>query len=426
MAIKSTLGMVWRNRRHFKMQIFGVMVLFTVMIFIINLITIKTGYEKKLADYMSTNVRYTDSVQMSLSGVRGSVSKIYIDKSRTQCFILLNFSNTDTITAIANNYQMFVTNVDNNGAHSSTPKEQLTGEIYMFGTTGIVGLYLKSDIPFENSLKEIVLRSYSKVTSNTRPYYKRTSTDAEYDQCHLYFNPGGSGSTTIEFLEKHIDGTEFDLTEIYRQVNSVNKEIEIRKNILQFYSDLHASMSKIDEYRRRLVNYNVDIPELPTYIKGDYFDTVTIFNSAGEQVGTYEKYYPATIVPGGTEYDWYMGSILKGYFKLVPNTKSMNIPDYNLYLRDDRSKRAVPDVIVKEWRYVDGAEIVLDDKLLSAYGKQVADDIKLYEKELEKYLELKTIYQTSYLPSLLNLEYDSATTIVSYTVRKDENAVLVY
>ena len=363
---------------------------------------------------------------MSLSGIKGTVDRIYVDNSRTQCFVLLSFKGTSSLTTTAGSYQVFITNVDNNGTSIGTPEENLKGEIYMFGSTGIVGLYLKSDIPFENSLKEIVLRSYSKFTSNTQPYYRKTSTDAQYDQCHLYFNPGGSNSKTIDFLEKHIDGTEFDLTEIYRQVNSVTDEIKIRQNILQCYKDIQASTDKIVEYRNRLIkNHNIDVPDFPTYIEGDYFDTVTIFNASGEQVGTYEKFFPASVVPGGTEYDWYMGSILKGYFKLVPNTKNMTIPEYSIYLNEDKGKRAKPKIKYDEWHYADGTEVMLEGSL-SPYGQQVVSDIRLYEEELVNYLSLKTKYQTEYLPSLLTLEHNSANTVVSYTVRNDEYAVIIY
>lgn len=426
MAIKNTLSMIWRNRRHFKMQIFGAMVLFTVLVFVINLITINVNYKNKLSAYMQSNVQYTNSFQMSLSGVKGTVDKIYIDSTRTQCFLLMSLRSTGSLTTTAGNYQMFLTNVDNNGASTGTPDENIRGEIYMFGSTGIVGLYLKSDVPFENSLKELVFRSYAKFTSNTLPYYRKSATDAQYDQCHIYFNPGGSNAKSIDFLEKHVDGTQFDLTEIYRQVNSVSKEITIRNNILQCYKDMNTAMSRIGEYHKRLTNdYNVSVPDLPKYIANDYFDMVSIFNSAGEQVGTYEKFYPATIVPGGTDYDWYMGSILKGYYKLVPNTKKKTELEYINSLADDKFSRTKPDVKIKEWFFQDGTEVQLEGNL-TPYGQEVANNIQLYQDQLTSYLELKTKYQTKYLPELLELEYNSANTIVSYTVRNDENTVLVY
>lgn len=426
MAIKDNLAMVWRNRRHFKMQIFGVMVLFTVTVFVINLITINVNYKKKLAAYMLSNVQYTSAFQMSLSGVRGSVDKIYIDSTKTQCFVLMSLRNTNSLTTTANSYQVLLTNVNNDGASIGKPEENIRGEIYMFGSTGIVGLYFKSDIPFENELKEIVLRSYSKFTSNTQPYYKKSSTDAQYDQCHIYFNPGGNNSKSIAFLENHVDGTEFDLTEIYRQVNSVNEEIKIRGQILQCYTDMRAAMRKIGEYGKRLANdYNIDIPELPKYIANDKFDTIKLYDSTGAEAGSYDKFVPATIVPGGTDYDWYVGSVLKGYYNLVPNTKKKTEPEYINSLLDDKNTRAKPDIKTDEWHYTDGSEVILEGNL-TPYGREVANNIKLYQDQLAEYLKLKTSYQTEYLPDLLNLEYNSANTVVSYSVRNDENTVVLY
>ena len=426
MAIKDNLAMIWRNRRHFKLQIFGVMVLFTVMVFVINLITINVNYKKKLSAYMLANVQYTNSFQMCLSGVKGNVDKIYIDSSKTQCFILMSLTNTNSVTTSADKYQMLLTNVDNNGTSIGKPKENIRGEIYMFGATGIVGLYFKSDTPFENSMKEVVLRSGTKFTSRTQPYYKKSASDAQYDQCHIYFNPGGNNAKTIAFLESHVDGTEFDLTEIYRQVNSVTEEIKIRENILQCYKDMQTSMRKVVEYRSRLTNdYNVKVADLPKYINGDTFTTISLYDSTGAETGTYTKFVPATIVPGGTDYDWYVGSIFKGYYNLVPNTKKKTAPQYLDALVDDRNSRSVPDVKTKEWFYNDGTEVLLDGNL-TPYGREVVNSIKLYEDELKTYLKLKTDYQTSHLTDLLKLEHNSANTVVSYSVRNDENAVVLY
>lgn len=428
MAIKTTLVTIWKNRRHFKLQIFGITVLTVVCIFIANLVSIKISYDKKLNNYLSSTSKYTSSFQMSLSGVKGTVDNVYVDNSKTQCFILAKLANTASLTMVANNYQMFVSNVNYDGSNAGTPEENFTGEIYMFGSTGIVGLYIKSDVPFENTMKQLTLRSYTKYTANTSPYFRTTATDAQYDQCHIFFNPGATDTKTIDFLENHVAGTDFDLSGVYRQVNSVNKETEIRNNILQYYDDLIAVMNKIMEYQNRLENaYNVDIPELPKYIKGDYFDDVAIYDAEGVQIGSYRKYIPATIVPGGTEYDWYNGNIMEGYFKLVPNTKKMTVRDYIYALNTDKSTRRIPDMYTEEWYYKDGTQVRLKtDSTTTSLELEVIENIKLYENQLDKYIELKKTYQTEYLTDLLLLESDSATVGQVYSVRKDENAILKY
>lgn len=66
---------LWQNRRHFKLQIFGVTVLLVVTIFLINLLTIKTAYDKNVNNYMSSTVQYTSSFTMSLSGTTGTIEK---------------------------------------------------------------------------------------------------------------------------------------------------------------------------------------------------------------------------------------------------------------------------------------------------------------------------------------------------------------
>lgn len=428
MAIKSTITTLWRNRRHFKLQIFGIMVLFTVSVFIINLITIKVGYDSKLAAYTASTAKYTSKFQMSLSGVRGTIDKIYVDSSKTQCFILASFESTSSITVMANDYQMLLTNVNNSGKSTGEPKEKLSGEIYMFGSSGIVGMYIKSDKPFDNTLRHLVLRSYKKYTANTSPYYKTISSDAKYDQCHIYFNPGATGTKSIDFLEKHVAGTTFDLTEIYRQVSTVTDEIKQRDEILAFYDDLMTTMNKIVEYQKRLSDsYNVEIPELPDCIKGDYFDNIVVYDAEGVETGSYKKYVPATIVPGGTEYDWYNGSVLTGYFKLVPNIKNMTIRDYVYALRTDKDSREAPDVKIKVWYYKDGNEVrMVTDSTTTSLEKEVINNINNYQELLKNYLKLKTQYQTDYLPALLLLENDSGSVGQTYSVRNDAEAILVY
>ena len=184
----------------------------------------------------------------------------------------------------------------------------------------------------------------------------------------------------------------------------------------------------IFEYQKRLSDsYNVEIPELPDCIKGDYFDNIVVYDAEGVETGSYKKYVPATIVPGGTEYDWYNGSVLTGYFKLVPNTKNMTIRDYVYALRTDKDSREAPDVKIKVWYYKDGNEVrMVTDSTTTSLEKEVINNINNYQELLKNYLKLKTQYQTDYLPALLLLENDSGSVGQTYSVRNDAEAILVY
>lgn len=424
-----SLKTIWKNKRHFKLQIFGVAVCLTVSIFLLNFLSIIIVHNKKVKDFLATNVKYTTTFQTSLTGVKGVVRNIYIDSSRTQCFLFLEFGKTENITMNASSYQMIMTNVDADGQRTGVPEEKITGQIYMFGSTGIVGLYLKSDIPFESNLKQLTLRSYAKFADGTKPYFATSKSDYTYDQCHLFFNPGGSNAKSINFLESHQDGMAFDLPTIYKEVRAVSDEKTARDNILQFYKDLHVTMNELSEYKGRLSkNYNIAVPELPLYIKGDYFKDIDITDAEGNVTGTYERYMPATVFPGGTEFDWYNGNIKFGYYNLVPNTKDMSARDFIYNLDNERVKSPrMSDVLPKQWFFNDGTEFIIrTDKTTTTYEKNIISDIELYTETLTKYMDLKKKYQVEYLPALIILEMDSSSVGQAYTSRDDEKAIILY
>lgn len=428
MTIKNYFTAVWTNRRHFKMQIFGVMVFITVFIFVVNFISISISYNKKVDNFLATTVQHTSSFQMSLSGVKGSVEQIYIDSTKTKCFILLKFKDMSLMTLTAGKYQMFLTNCDGSGREKGTPKEQITGEIYMLGTGGLVGLYFRSDIPFENQMKSLVLRSYTNLSKNTTPYYKRTASDGQYDQCHIFFNPGGTKSTNIGFLEYHQDGTSFDITQIYRQVYSVVKEEEIRSQIDGIYSAMQGDMSQILEYRKRFSDiYNIQLPDFSQYMKGDNFEDIEIYDSNGNVTGTYKKFVPATIVPGGVDFDWYNGSILTSYYGLVSDRKNKSIREYLSGLSNDADRRSLGKVIPEAWYYTDGTEIDTGDSVKRTSAETSAyNAIQDYEALVKDYMEKKKEYQTKVLVSLLSLERDSDFSEYICTVRNDADTLIVY
>lgn len=418
---------IWKNRRHFKMQIFGAAVMLVVLVFLINLLSIKISYDNGVEEYMSATVKYTSDFQMSLSGVKGTVDNIFVDSSKTQCFVLATLNGASKLTMDANQYQMFLTNTTNDGIANGVPKEQLVGEIYMFGTSGRVGFYFKSDVPFANKMKKITLRSYKKYTANTSPYFVSTPSDAEYDQCHIFFNPGGSSAQTIDFLENHVTGTDFNMSEIYRQINTVNEYEKVRAELVKCQDDMIALYGQMSEYQYRLKNsYNLALPESPDWIKGDSFETVELKNDAGEVVGSYKRFLPATILPGGTNYDWYLGTVSDGYYHLVPDANNMTAREYLLKLSAEKIANRVKDVEFETWYYFDGTEVELAETYRTDYETEMLQTMKGYETLFNNYLELKKSYQTDYLPSLIELEMESETIGKAYTVRRDANTLLLY
>lgn len=416
---------LWKNRRHFKMQIFGITVSLIMMAFLINLLSIKISYNNKIDTLLSTNVRYTETFSTSLSGATGVIDNIFVDSSKTRCFILATMSNTSLLAMDASKYQVFLTNAKADGSIDKKPVEQITGEIYMFGTSGRVGLYFKSDVPFTNALKKVTLRSYKQYAQQTTPYFVSIASDAQYDQCHFYFNPGGASAQTIAFLETHIEGSDFDLSEMYRQITTTSAYEEVRKQLSECQNDMVTLYGKMAEYRERLTNtYNLSIPENPAWIKGDKFEDVVQTDENGNVISYYRKFVPNVIFPGGTDYDWYLGSVDEGYYHLISDSNGLSLRDYLLKLASKSGDIEKADF--DTWYYTDGTPVVFTEKYVTNFELEMKSTIEEYKALFDEYKTLKQKLQTQYLPKLLELEFESETMGQSYTVHRGESALVLY
>ena len=423
----SVLKTLWRNRRHFKLQIFGVVFFIVIGVFLANLFSMKIVYDNGVRQYMTSTVKFTSSFQMSLSGVKGTVDNVFVDKARKQCFILATLNEADMLTMDASQYQMFVTNTTQDGIIVGKPREQLTGEIYMFGTTGRIGLYFMSATPFDNQIKKVTLRSYKKYTANTSPHFVTTQTDAKYYQCHIYFNPGGTSAQSIEFLEKHVPGTDFKMSEIYRQINTVNEYEQVRKDLETCQSNMISVINRIAEYKNRLtVNYGLSLPEYPEWIKGDKFDPVEVKDEAGNVKSTYYKFVPSFILPGGTDFDWRQGTVNEGYYHLVPDKGEMSMRDYLLKLGADKKERKVDNAKFDVWYYSDGTEVEFVESYATKYEQEMQKTMEEYQQLFNDYLSFKTKYQVELLPMFIEMELASETIGQAYTVRRGTEAVVLY
>ena len=421
------LKTLWRNRRHFKLQIFGVVFFIVVGVFLANLFSMKIVYDNGVQQYMTSTVMFTTNFQMSLSGVKGTVNNIFVDKSKKQCFILATLDEAAMLTMDASQYQMFVTNTTEDGVSTGKPREQLTGEIYMFGTTGHIGLYFSSPMPFDNRMKKVTLRSYKKYTANTSPHFVTTQTDAKYDQCHIYFNPGGTSAKSIEFLEKHTPGTDFKMSEIYRQISTVNDYKEVRDELETCQRDMISIINRIAEYKNRLTtNYGLALPEYPEWIKGDKFDPVEVKDEAGNVKSTYYKFVPNFILPGGTDFDWRSGTVNEGYYHLVPDKGEMSMRDYLLKLSADKKARKVDNAKFDVWYYSDGTEVEFVESYATKYEQEMKKTTEEYQQLFNDYLSLKTKYQVELLPSFIEMELESETVGQAYTVRRGNDVVVLY
>lgn len=103
--------------KHHKFEWFGVGVIFLVIVMLFITVSAFVVKSKQDKDTMANRVIYTQKFSTSLSGISGTVEKIYRSDDNTKAFILLHWADGSSINLSINskNYQMFLTGANNSG-----------------------------------------------------------------------------------------------------------------------------------------------------------------------------------------------------------------------------------------------------------------------------------------------------------------------
>lgn len=405
---------------HYALERFGVsfISLSTCMIILLISIAIKVNNDNKQT--LSEQVMYTTSVETSLTGQTGQVEGIYHNTDRTKCFILVKFEDMASLSVNAEYYQMFVT-----GFTLSQQQEDLKkrpyGCIYIFGSTGYMGIYITSSGGFEEQIMGVTVRCNKTIVNTTVSNASETYMDtsfASYDQFRIYFNPGGSATTTATSLDKD----RFDIFELYEELVTKPAEQELRKLLTEDLENMYTTQKAMKEYEERLVRNNVGSYTVPEQIDGDVVEV--------DENGVYH-YTTDYILPNGVDFDWYNGSIHDGYLDALSGGLS-----YTEYLKKLTETETTPDLEENKfstdivWYMTDGStfngEEYMETELDDASYKELTNSIGLLTSAWETFYELKMQYQCTDLVALLMLEKEAREAQNHYTINTSENVLQTY
>lgn len=403
--------------KHFRMERFSMMFVTLSSLMLVVLISALFLANKQAAYDISEKSLYTSEFTMSKTGVGGKVEGVYTNKERTKAFIVLKFNDASQVSTNANNYQAFLT-----GADVQRNKVELkgapSGSIYTFGSTGYIGVYLVNKSKFEQQILDLTIRSNAEIV----PTLEKIDTDEElgdasfdkYDQFRINFNPSGNDAKVLKLLDSKEAPSAVDL---YNDTVVETNEAEIRTNLDKELKDMKTQLAAMDEYKHRVEQYGVVVPNLNNYIKGDKITGKddALYLNAGQ------------IVPGGFNFDWRSKTVRDGYLKdlLVDG-----ITSERLIIDSNNKKSENPinlDVDKIVWRLKDGSLLEsLDTGSSQSKYTTIKKDIDLLTQTWEKYLTSKKQYQTTDLIGLLELE-DSINLVTNTSIiNTNDKALLVY
>lgn len=377
---------------------------------------------------LSSKALYTPSFVTSRTDISGNVPGIFVSEDRTRAMVLMQFEDTSEVSANAEDYQGFLT-----GSTTSLNQQSLNtnvdGSVYMFGSTGYMGVMLDSDEPFTPQIMNLTMRA------NAELVYEEDdgSTDADelaaddgsfqkFDQWRVFFNPGGSEAVVSEALSAET----IDVGAVYDEVVISAKEEEIRDSLDLQLAIMQTDLNRINDATAELERTSVDsgtlrleTPVVPEQIAGDVIDGAP---RIGETPSTLDL-KTDFVMPMGYGFNWREGSVGEGYLKdLVP--EGSNYVSY-LAVRSDEE----PDdfrINEMEWLLTDGTNLVDDYSTDNATVSPLFDIMNTLSQAYQDYFNHKEEYQVDLLTELLDLEVNLRNVESNFTVNDGEEVLLSY
>lgn len=364
---------------------------------------------------------YTTEATFSRTNETSKVVGVYTNSDKTRGMVLIKFSDGVNISSNASDYKVFTT-----ASNLKKGKEDLTskpaGSIYVFGTSGYIGLYFVDNGGFNSQIFKSTIRMEKEFKSvDDKKIVKEQlpgESYSQYDQADFYYNLGASEATKLTTL----DNAEFSIQDFYVEAVGSKLNNDKRKEITDNLNNMSKTMLQIREMKSRLESTSVDgvgliVPDLPKEISSDNF------SGSGDDI----LYSTDYVYPGGLNFNWKDIDLKKGYFKSI-NNKYINPDDLSLSkflvkLREQQSKSDAVKKFEHQWVMSDGSKfedfvrtIGLDNSGVESMNSNVTN----YTSLLDSYMEMKQAYQTKDLKDLLSLDvtFDNATTNVD-SVSKD-------
>lgn len=350
---------------------------------------------------LSSNALYSSSVTLSRTGQKGTVEGVFVNKDKTRGMVLIKMSDANKMSSSAEDYKAFTSAV-NLKQQKEDLKSVPQGSIYVFGSSGYIGLYFVDNAGFNSQIFKSTIRLEKEFVAvdpkNVSDEVKGTSY-SEYDQMDVYFNLGASKAVELKALDK----ADFSVQDLYVEAIGSKTDKEQRDLLTKDLVELSKLKLQIDEQRSRLESISIDgvaivVPDLPQEVKSDSF------SGSGDDIMMTTDFTYA----GGVNVNWRNLNLEDGYFDSI-NNKTINPDDLSLArwlvkLRNDASGTSQTTSYEHDWVMSDGTslnqfvnDLGADNKAVSDLNKQVQNYMSL----MSQYMQLKYQYQTKDLRNLI-------------------------
>ena len=372
----------------------------------------KFGVDKNT---LSSRAVYTTEAVFSRTNQTGKVVGVYTNEEKTRGMVLIKFDNGVNISSSASDYKVFTT-----ASNLKKGKENLSskpeGSVYVFGTSGYIGLYFVNNAGFESQIFKSTIRMEKEFKTVDEKVVKGKEVSGEsyskYDQADFYYNLGASQATKLTTLEN----ADFSVQDFYVEALGTKVNNDKVAQINERLNRMSKLMLQIREMKSRLESTSVDntklvVPDIPNEIKSDNF------SGSGDSI----LYTTDYVYPGGLNFNVKDVDLKTGYFKSINNSKlnpdNLSVSRFLAKLKNEQSNATYLSKYEPKWTMSAGSKLedfVKNIGVDNAAVSSMNDNIQTYVNLVNAYLTDKIGYQTGDLRDLLSLDIslENATTNV--------------
>ena len=412
MGMFSNLNIMNKHKKieRFMFSFFSILIPLILMSFVS--IYNKFGVDKNT---LSSRAVYTTEAVFSRTNQTGKVVGVYTNEEKTRGMVLIKFDNGVNISSSASDYKVFTT-----ASNLKQGKENLSskpeGSVYVFGTSGYIGLYFVNNAGFESQIFKSTIRMEKEFKTVDEKVVKGKEVSGEsyskYDQADFYYNLGASQATKLTTLEN----ADFSVQDFYVEALGTKTNNDKVAQINERLNRMSKLMLQIREMKSRLESTSVDntklvVPDIPNEIKSDNF------SGSGDSI----LYTTDYVYPGGLNFNVKDIDLKTGYFKSINNSKlnpdNLSVSRFLAKLKNEQSNATYLSKYEPKWTMSDGSKLedfVKNIGVDNAAVSSMNDNIQTYVNLVNAYLTDKIGYQTGDLRDLLSLDIslENATTNV--------------
>ena len=254
-----------------------------------------SGMIQKNNKTLSSKAIYTQQSEYSKnSAVKAKVVSVNRSKDGKTAYLLFYFENASDVSQDARNYKVFLS------AYQQHLKSTPVGNMFVFGSTGYMGVRIHDEAGIPNQILDITIRS-EKDLSVTKQENDSISMEngygesfKKYNQIRFYANFGAKKATIVDL------SSDASPEEMYYTLVGRDEDEKLIKEYDDEVKNMKTLLDRVEEYQTRIADRGYDVPELP-----EIFRDLKV---------TADGLETTTVLPGG--FNLKAGSTLKdGYVK---------------------------------------------------------------------------------------------------------------